>query len=128
MKAIQTTCLLLNQAQLNSTASARFMLTPDEWLRYTPYVVSRKYVDMNRTTVRLPESLMVLVKSEATRTGKTITALIEEGLRLVLAKTQKPLSERPRYTFHRNTDSALPQSGVNMNNSANLADALERQR
>lgn len=82
----------------------------------------------NRTTVRLPESLMILVKSEATRTGKTVTTLIEEGLRLVLAQTHKGLSERTRYTFHRNTEGALPQSGVNINNSANLAEALERQR
>ena len=82
----------------------------------------------NRTTVRLPESLMILVKSEATRTGKTVTTLIEEGLRFVLAQAHKGLSERSRYTFQRNTEGALPQSGVNMNNSANLAEALERQR
>ena len=82
----------------------------------------------NRTTVRLPESLMSLIKSEATRTGKTVTALMEEGLRLVLAQTQKPQADRPCYKFQRNTESALPQSGVNMNSSANLADALERQQ
>ena len=71
---------------------------------------------------------MSLIKSEATRTGKTITALIEEGLRLVLAQTQKPSAERPCYTFQRNTESALPQSGVNLNNSANLAEAMDRQQ
>ena len=82
----------------------------------------------NRTTVRLPESLMLLAKSEATRSGITVTTLIEEGLRLVLAQRQKQPDERPRYKFQRNSESTLPQSGVNMNNSASLADALDRQR
>ena len=82
----------------------------------------------NRTTVRLPKSLLLQVKTEASRSGKTVTALMEEGLRLVLAQRQKLPAERPRYTFQRNTESALPQSGVNMNNSASLAEALDRQR
>jgi hypothetical protein len=46
-----------------------------------------------RTTVRLPEPLMLQVKKEAQRQGKTVTALIEQGLRLVLAQ---PNQQQPR--------------------------------
>ena len=38
-----------------------------------------------RTTVRLSESLLREAKAEAARRGETVTALIERGLRLVLA-------------------------------------------
>lgn len=37
-----------------------------------------------RTTVRLEESLMSQARREAARRGITLTALIEQGLRLVL--------------------------------------------
>ena len=53
----------------------------------------------NRTTVRLPESLMLLAKTEAARSGITVTTLIEEGLRLVTADkgmSQAKKRRRPR--------------------------------
>ena len=43
-----------------------------------------------RTTVRLPEALMNLAKQEAEQRGETVTALIQEGLRLVLAQSHQP--------------------------------------
>jgi hypothetical protein len=46
-----------------------------------------------RTTVRLPDALMGQAKKEAQRRGKTVTALIEQGLRLVLAQ---PDQQQPR--------------------------------
>ena len=42
-----------------------------------------------RTTVRLPEELLVRAKRQAAAQGCTLTALIEEGLRVVLAERQK---------------------------------------
>lgn len=39
-----------------------------------------------RTTVRLPESLVRRAKRKAAAEGRTLTALIEEGIRLVLAE------------------------------------------
>ena len=39
-----------------------------------------------RTTVRLPEELLRRAKRKAVAEGRTLTALIEEGLRLVTAE------------------------------------------
>lgn len=43
-----------------------------------------------RTTVRLPRSLLSQAKRKAAAEGRTLTALIEEGLRLVLSKDVRP--------------------------------------
>jgi len=48
-----------------------------------------------RTTVRLPEELLKRAKRKAVRDGRTLTALIEDGLRLVLTEP------RPSRTVHR---------------------------
>ena len=42
-----------------------------------------------RTTVRLPEDLVRRAKRKAAAEGRTLTALIEDGLRLVIADGQK---------------------------------------
>ncbi len=39
-----------------------------------------------RTTVRLPENLLTCARRKAAAEGRTLTALIEDGLRLVLAE------------------------------------------
>ncbi len=46
-----------------------------------------------RTTVRLPEELLTRARRKAAAEGRTLTALIEEGLRLVTAekKTTQPV-------------------------------------
>jgi hypothetical protein len=41
-----------------------------------------------RTTVRLPRSLLRQAKRKAAAEGRTLTGLIEEGLRLVLAQSR----------------------------------------
>ena len=43
-----------------------------------------------RTTVRLSPSLLNRAKRKAAAEGRTLTGLIEEGLRLVLAQSTKP--------------------------------------
>jgi hypothetical protein len=43
-----------------------------------------------RTTVRLPEDLINRAKRKAAAEGRTLTSLIEEGLRRVIAESQKP--------------------------------------
>ena len=43
-----------------------------------------------RTTVRLPEPLVARAKRKAAAEGRTLTSLIEEGLRGVLADHGKP--------------------------------------
>lgn len=47
-----------------------------------------------RTTVRLPPSLLSQAKRKAAAEGRTLTGLIEEGLRLVLARDAKPKTRR----------------------------------
>jgi len=42
-----------------------------------------------RTTVRLPEKLLIRAKRKAAAEGRTLTSLIEEGLRRVVAKRQQ---------------------------------------
>jgi hypothetical protein len=46
-----------------------------------------------RTTVRLPEELLTRARRKAAAEGRTLTALIEDGLRLVTAekKTTRPV-------------------------------------
>jgi hypothetical protein len=46
-----------------------------------------------RTTVRLPEELLKRAKRKAAAEGRTLTSLIEDGLRLVTAeqKTARPV-------------------------------------
>lgn len=46
-----------------------------------------------RTTVRLPPSLLSQAKRKAAAEGRTLTGLIEEGLRLVLAQGPKRKKE-----------------------------------
>ena len=43
-----------------------------------------------RTTVRLPEGLLDRAKRKAAAEGRTLTSLIEDGLRLIVAGGMKP--------------------------------------
>src|ERR671933_1749018 len=47
-----------------------------------------------RTTVRLPEELLARAKRKAAAEGRTLTALIEDGLRLVTAEERKAAKKR----------------------------------
>lgn len=52
-----------------------------------------------RTTIRLPEDLLRRAKRQAAAEGRTLTALITDGLRLVIAghrKGPKPKQVMPR--------------------------------
>jgi hypothetical protein len=47
-----------------------------------------------RTTVRLPEELLKRAKRKAAAEGRTLTALIEEGLRLVVSNKRGEKAKR----------------------------------
>jgi hypothetical protein len=47
-----------------------------------------------RTTVRLPEDLLARAKRKAAAEGRTLTSLIEDGLRLVTAEARVPPSAK----------------------------------
>lgn len=79
-----------------------------------------------RTTVRLDDGLIEQAKREAGRRGETLTALIEQGLRLVLAQSGSSAHRRKRVTLpvSRAGGGVLP--GIDLNDSAALLDAMER--
>lgn len=77
-----------------------------------------------RTTVRLDEALLKRARQEAIKRQTTLTALIEQGLELVL---RRPLKRS------RNEPVVLPQCragggtlpGVDLNDSASLLDRMD---
>jgi hypothetical protein len=77
-----------------------------------------------RTTVRLDDALLERARKEAARRGITLTALIEEGLKLAM---RRPLKSEPRAPIQLPVSPArggtLP--GIDLDNSAALLDRLE---
>ena len=77
-----------------------------------------------RTTVRLDDGLLDQAKREAARRGETLTALIEQGLRTVLAQSQKPRRRnRVKLTVSDTHGGTYP--GIDINNSAALLAIME---
>ena len=76
-----------------------------------------------RTTIRLDDQLLAEAKQLAARTGRTLTAVIEDALRQVLARSDEP---RPSRAFKLTTfgrDGLQP--GVDLDDSAALLDLIE---
>jgi hypothetical protein len=74
---------------------------------------------IERTTVRLPRELINRAKRKAVAERRTLTSLIEEGLRLVIGENQKANKAKrviPRTSSA--TGGTLP--GIDINNSAAL--------
>lgn len=78
-----------------------------------------------RTTVRLDPALMAKAKEQSARTGETLTAMIERGLRLVLARTRQ---RRRRTIIHIPVSRATGglRAGVSLDDSAALLDIMEK--
>lgn len=49
---------------------------------------------VERTTVRLPDELLARARRKAAEEGRTLTSLIEDGLRAVLAERKKTRKRR----------------------------------
>jgi hypothetical protein len=77
-----------------------------------------------RTTVRLEESLLEEAKAQAAHQNKTLTSLIEEGLRLVIARSQAQ-TPRKKVVLPVSRSGGGPMPGVEISNSADLLDILE---
>jgi hypothetical protein len=76
---------------------------------------------MERTTIRLPEPLLKDTKRFAAAAGKSMTAVIEDALRVWLAR--KPRTKR-RYKFTTvGGDGVLPN--VNLDSNAELLELME---
>lgn len=77
-----------------------------------------------RTTIRLHEGLMNQAKREAEQRGETLTALIEQGLRLVLVQPHvRRQRERVTLPVSKAGGGTLP--GIDLNDSAALLDVME---
>jgi hypothetical protein len=70
------------------------------------------------------DALLARAKREAERRGQTLTALIERGLRLVLANPEK--RRRVQIPVCREGGGTLP--GVDLDDSAALLDVIEGRR
>lgn len=75
-----------------------------------------------RTTVRLPEDLLRRAKREAAAEGRSLTALIEDGLRRVLEDRQ-PVHRAGRKFPRVSTASGGLMPGIDLNDSAALQEA-----
>lgn len=80
-----------------------------------------------RTTVRLSPALMAKVKEESARTGETLTAMIERGLRLVLARPRGSRRKTCIRTPVSRAEGGL-RPGVNLDDSAALLDIMENRQ
>jgi hypothetical protein len=74
---------------------------------------------IERTTVRLPRELLARAKRKAVVEHRTLTSLIEEGLRLVVSDQQK--KSRSRRVLPRYSDAVGgPLPGIDISDSAAL--------
>jgi hypothetical protein len=77
-----------------------------------------------RTTIRLDDQLLARAKRLAADTGRTLTGVIEDALREVLARRPAAARRRPvRFTTY--GGSGL-QPGVDLDDGAALLDLMER--
>lgn len=77
---------------------------------------------MERTTVRLPSDLLARARKKAAAEGRTLTSLIEEGLRGALATRPRASSQpKPRAPI----SSVASSDKVDLSNSARLQELMD---
>jgi hypothetical protein len=78
---------------------------------------------MRRTTIRLDDPLLAEAKKFAADTGRTLTAVMEDALREVLARRKQP-NRRSKLRLTTFAGKGL-QPGVDLDDSAALLDRME---
>jgi len=74
---------------------------------------------IERTTVRLPEELLSRARRKAVAEGRTLTSLIEDGLRIVVAEGGEPSkAKRPKIPVSRQTGGLRP--GIDLDDLSKL--------
>ena len=73
--------------------------------------------------MRLDDQLLTDAKEHAARTGRTLTALLEDALRALLALENRP--RRPRLRRLPTYGEGGLQPGVDLDNSADLQDLMD---
>jgi hypothetical protein len=76
-----------------------------------------------RTTIRIDETLLREAKQAAARSGKSLTALIEDALRESLAQQRRAKSRVPVRLI--TVDGNGLNAGVDLDDSASLLDTLD---
>jgi hypothetical protein len=76
-----------------------------------------------RTTIRLSDDLLRKAKKKAAEQGRTLTSLVEEGLKNVLAESKPLRRTRVRLPISKASGGTLP--GVDLNRSSDLEDRME---
>lgn len=76
-----------------------------------------------RTTVRLSDDLLRRARKKAAEQGRTLTSLLEEGLKTVLAESKPARRTQVRLPVSTATGGTLP--GVDLNRSSDLEDRME---
>lgn len=79
-----------------------------------------------RTTIRLDDELLARAKALAARTGRTLTAVIEDALRAALAQARpRARAERVELPTY---GSGGARPGVDLDDTASLLDLMEGDR
>ena len=78
---------------------------------------------ISRTTIRLDEQLLRDAKKLAAETGRTLTAVIEDALRVALARRAPPTKDEHWEIPTFGMGGLMP--GVDLDNSAALLDLME---
>lgn len=76
-----------------------------------------------RTTIRLSDDLLYRAKKKAAEQGRTLTSLVEEGLKTVLAESKAARGTRVQLPISKRSGGTLP--GVDLNRSSDLQDRME---
>jgi hypothetical protein len=76
-----------------------------------------------RTTIRLNDDLLAQAKQAAISSGRTLTAVVEDALRLALASKQEPRRRRPIRLPTSGEGGLRP--GVNLDSTAELLDIMD---
>jgi hypothetical protein len=76
-----------------------------------------------RTTVRLSDDLLRRARKKAAEQGRTLTSLLEEGLKSVLAESKPAKRTRVRLPVSKATGGTLP--GVDLNRLSDLEERME---
>jgi hypothetical protein len=76
-----------------------------------------------RTTIRLSDDLLRKARKKAAEEGRTVTSLVEEGLKIVLAESKPRKRARVRLPISKATGGTLP--GIDLNRSSDLEDRME---
>jgi hypothetical protein len=76
-----------------------------------------------RTTIRLSDDLLNRAKKKAAEDRRTLTSLVEEGLKVVLAGPRLPRHTKVRLPVSSVSGGTMP--GVDLTRSADLEDLME---